>query len=131
MNRLFVFFAAALVASAASGTTAKSQLTITVKVAPAERCTSQTLEQPSASVVQVVCRSGNFVTIVPAPGNFVGPQSSAYRYYIRNDRVMGQFLPTGVQEFQDEEAGVGTVTGLRLVSGSSAADNLFELLISF
>ena len=131
MTRLLVFFAAALVGTAACGATARSQVTVTVSLAPAEQCTSETLEQPAASVVQVVCSSGNFVTIVPAPGSLVGPQSSAYRYYIRNARLTGHFLPTGVQEFQDEDPGVGTVTGFRLVSGTSASDNLFELLISF
>lgn len=139
MLRPLVLLATACAASlpAAAGT-ASSQFAIQVTVAPArERCSGETVNQPSAAVVQVICDSGNFVNIAPGPGTIVGPQSTFFRYYIENVSsfrggpagLAGTFLPTDLEAAELQQS-VGTVTGLRVVA-EAGADNRYELLISF
>lgn len=131
--------ACSLAALPAAAGTASSQFFVQVTLAPAaERCAGETLNQPSAAVVQVVCDAGSFVNIAPGPGTVVGPQSTFFRYYIENASsvrtgatampAIGS-LPQG-NAFMELQQSVGTVTGLRVVA-ESGADNHYELLISF
>jgi hypothetical protein len=117
-------FAGMLWAGSVSGT-----FSVRVQLTQQQKCTSETLSQATNALVQVVCRSGNFVSIDPAPGKpFLGTQGGAFRYYFGvgssgatplagADRALSPF-------------GYGTVTGLRVFNPYGAEDP-FEFVVSY
>jgi hypothetical protein len=88
-------------------------------------CTSQTLSESTGATVQVVCSTGQFVSIGPRPGApFAGVHGGAFTYY---------FSPT--PEFQLEDSrtlfqGSGTVTEYRVYSRDQF-DQFVDILVSF
>jgi hypothetical protein len=99
-----------------------------------EKCISESLSQQANALVQVVCRSGHFVSIDPSPGKpFLGTHGAAYRYYF--DSGSSGVTDTGLPLVASDGSavpniGYGTVTGLRVFNPSGAEDP-FEFLISF
>lgn len=88
-------------------------------------CVSQTLSQQTGAVVQVLCSTGQFVSIGPRPGApFAGVHGGAFSYY---------FSPT--PDFQLESSrsvmqGAGTVTEYRVYSRGQY-DRFIDILVSF
>lgn len=91
---------------------------------PSGICISQSLSQTTGAVVQVVCRTGQFVSIAPRPGQRVfGTHGGAYGYY---------FGPSygAIHRTAHGEGGGGTVTSFRVYSVDEA-DGVLDLLVSF
>jgi len=88
-------------------------------------CVSQSLSQSTGALVQVVCSTGQFVSIGPRPGApFAGVHGGAFTYY---------FSPT--PDFQLEGSrsvmqGAGTVTEYRVYSRDQY-DRFIDILVSF
>lgn len=136
LRPLILVCALAPVPGASAGTTS-SQFLVQVTITPTvERCSGETLSQPAAAVVQVVCDAGSFVNIAPGPGTIVGPQSTFFRYYIENASAIRSGSSPAIGSLSQDlpsmelQQSVGTLTGLRVVA-ESGADNRYELLISF
>ena len=95
-----------------------------------QKCTSETLSQQANALVQVVCRSGNFVSIDPAPGKpFLGTQGGAFRYYFGVGSSGATPLAV-VDRTLSPYVGYGTVTGLRVFNPYGAEDP-FEFVVSY
>lgn len=91
---------------------------------PSGICTSQSLSESTGAVVQVVCRSGQFVSIAPRDGRrFFGTHGGAYTYY---------FGPGygAIHRAAYAEGGTGTVTSFRVYSVEEVG-GLLDLLVSF
>lgn len=90
-------------------------------------CTSTSLSAKTQATVQVVCATGQFVSIESTPGKrFVGTHGGAYRYsFVPSTVWPGSLVLPG-----DPYIGSGTVTGLRVVNLNALEDHL-ELLVSF
>jgi hypothetical protein len=88
-------------------------------------CVSQSLSQSTGALVQVLCSTGQFVSIGPRPGApFAGVHGGAFTYY---------FSPT--PDFQLEGSrsvmqGSGTVTEYRVYSRDQY-DRFIDILVSF
>lgn len=88
-------------------------------------CVSQSLSQSTGALVQVLCSTGQFVSIGPRPGApFAGVHGGAFTYY---------FSPT--PDFQLEGSrslmqGSGTVTEYRVYS-RDRYDQFIDILVSF
>ena len=88
-------------------------------------CTSQSLSQATGALVQVICSTGQFVSIGPRPGApFAGVHGGAFTYYL---------APT--PDFQLDSSrsimqGAGTVTEFRVYS-PNGYDRFIDILVSF
>lgn len=131
MTRLPALLLAALAAHPAWAASASSEFAVRLTVSGGT-CTSETLNEPPAAVVQVVCGgAGPFVNIEPAQGGpFTGFVGQAFRYPVADPPALEGFVPVATASGTTAYAPVGTVTEFRLV-GDAVRDNRFELLISF
>jgi len=128
MTRLIALLLAALTTQAAWAATASSQFTVRLTLSNGGKCTGETLSQPAAAVVQVVCGStGPFVHIEPPPS--VAPAAFIGRTF-RYPQPTEGFVPMTTEQGISVGTPVATVTEFRVV-GDSVRDNQFELLISF
>ena len=100
-------------------------------------CYSQSLSQKTGASVQVVCDSGQFVSIEAVPGQpFLGVHGGAFRYSMSIDRDRSVYEAAAKDPF-GWRTGWGTVTMLRLYDvhadgpGDYWADRPLELLVSF
>lgn len=101
-------------------------------------CYSQSLSQKTGASVQVVCDSGQFVSIEAVPGQpFLGVHGGAFRYSMSIDRDRSLYEAAAKDPF-GWRTGWGTVTMLRLYDvqhaggpGDFWADRPLELLVSF
>jgi hypothetical protein len=88
-------------------------------------CVSQSLSQATGALVQVICSTGQFVSIGPRPGApFAGVRGGAFTYYLS---------PT--PDFQLDSSrsvmqGTGTVTEYRVYS-RDGIDRFIDILVSF
>jgi len=91
---------------------------------PGTVCVSQTLSDLTGALVQVLCSTGQFVTIGPRPGAPFIAHGGAYSYYLSvgtGSRLAGLGgLPVGA----------GTVTEYRLYSVDQA-NGTVDLLVGF
>lgn len=113
--------------------TATSQFFVKIEVRRSETCVSETLSQQTDALVQVVCGSGNFVSIEPRPGQpFVGTHGGAFRYFFSvGSGGASEPLPVGTAA-SDMYVGYGTVTGWRVVDATQAGkDKQYEFLITY
>lgn len=90
-------------------------------------CTSQTQSAATHAMVRVVCSTGQFVSIEPAPGQpFAGAHGGAYRFNFGP----GLPLAASLDGASRLHIGAGTVTALRVVTMNGQTDPL-EMLVSF
>lgn len=90
-------------------------------------CTSVAQSDATNAQVRVVCSTGQFVSIEPAPGRpFVGTHGGAYRYSFGPNAPIAVEL-TGIASLQ---IGAGTVTALRVLNLAESETPL-EMLVSF
>lgn len=88
-------------------------------------CTSQSLSDQTGALVQVVCSTGQFVSISPQPGApFAGTHGGAFNYYFSpasGYRLagLGRLYP-----------GAGTITGYRVYT-LEEYDGRVDILVSF
>ncbi|MBI2728214.1 MAG: hypothetical protein HYX42_18400 [Polaromonas sp.] len=90
-------------------------------------CVNQTLSEQTNSLVQVICTTGQFVSITPLPGKpFVGTHGGAFRYSVNANNVSSvtMFNANGANN------GAGTVTALRIYN-ANGSDGPLEMLVSF
>jgi hypothetical protein len=89
-------------------------------------CTSETLSERNGATVRVVCQSGQFVSIGPAPGaGFVGTHGGAYSYYFGS--TLSGINVAGFGEFAH---GAGSIASYRIF-GVTEVDGRLDLLVSF
>jgi hypothetical protein len=101
-------------------------------------CYSKSLSEKTGASVQVVCDSGQFVSIEAVPGQpFLGVHGGAFRYSMSIDRDRSVYDAAAKDPF-GWRTGWGTVTMLRLYDvqhaggpGDFWADRPLELLVSF
>ena len=101
-------------------------------------CYSRSLSEKTGASVQVVCDSGQFVSIEAVPGQpFLGVHGGAFRYSMSIDRDRSVYDAAAKDPF-GWRTGWGTVTMLRLYDvqhaggpGDFWADRPLELLVSF
>jgi hypothetical protein len=101
-------------------------------------CYSRSLSVQTGASVQVVCDSGQFVSIEAVPGQpFLGVHGGAFRYAMSIDRDRTLYEAAAKDPF-GWRTGWGTVTMLRLYDvqhaegpGDFWADRPLELLVSF
>ena len=100
-------------------------------------CYSRSLSEKTGASVQVVCDSGQFVSIEAVPGQpFLGVHGGAFRYSMSIDRDRSLYEAAAKDPF-GWRTGWGTVTMLRLYDvhadgpGDYWADRPLELLVSF
>jgi hypothetical protein len=101
-------------------------------------CYSRSLSEQTRASVQVVCDSGQFVSIEAVPGQpFLGVHGGAFRYAMSIDRDRSVYEAAAKDPF-GWRTGWGTVTMLRLYDvqhaggpGDFWADRPLELLVSF
>jgi hypothetical protein len=101
-------------------------------------CYSRSLSEKTGASVQVVCDSGQFVSIEAVPGQpFLGVHGGAFRYSMSIDRDRSLYEAAAKDPF-GWRTGWGTVTMLRLYDvqhaggpGDFWADRPLELLVSF
>ena len=101
-------------------------------------CYSRSLSEQTGATVQVVCDSGQFVSIEAVPGQpFLGVHGGAFRYSMSIDRDRSLYEAAAKDPF-GWRTGWGTVTMLRLYDvqhaggpGDFWADRPLELLVSF
>jgi hypothetical protein len=130
MQTRLLWLVIACIPWAAWSGTATSRFAVTLEFRQPDKCTSETLSQQTNAVVQVVCRSGNFVSIDPAPGKpFLGTQGGAFRYYF-GVGSSGAMPLIGLDRTLNPYLGYGTVTGLRVFNPYGAEDP-FEFVISY
>lgn len=131
MKRLATLLIAVLALPAAWSAGTGQQFSVRVTVSAA-KCTSETLRETRAAVVQVVCDSSPFVSIEPTrPGAFAGFVGGPFRFRLGSPEAeLAGFIPVATDYGSTAYPAEGTVTGFRMV-GESIADNHFELLISF
>ena len=96
-------------------------------IQPAASCVNESLSQQNNALVRVVCATGQFVSIEPAPGKpFLGTHGGAFRFNMGADT----FTALGSSGFGNPYLGAGTVTGLRIYN-ANGADGPLEMLVSF
>lgn len=113
---------------------AHSQFFVKVELRRGEKCINEALSERTGALVQVVCRSGNFVSIEPQPGrSFVGSFGGAYRYFFNlGSGSVVQVAPNGEGGAVAElYAGYGTVTGVHVFDVASEPDADLQLLITY
>lgn len=101
-------------------------------------CYSRSLSEQTGATVQVVCESGQFVSIEAVPGQpFLGMHGGAFRYSLSIVRDRSVHDAVAADGF-GWRTGRGTVTMLRLYDltnpdgpGDFWADRPLELLVSF
>lgn len=101
-------------------------------------CYSSSLSEKTGATVQVVCDSGQFVSIEAVPGQpFLGVHGGAFRYAMSIARDRSAYEAAAKDPF-GWRTGWGTVTMLRLYDvqhadgpGDFWADRPLELLVSF
>lgn len=88
-------------------------------------CTSQSLSDETGALVQVVCSTGQFVSISPQPGApFSGTHGGAFNYY---------FSPASgyrLAGLGGNYPGAGTITGYRVYT-LEEYDGRVDILVSF
>ncbi len=90
-------------------------------------CVSKTLSEQTNSLVQIVCKTGQFVSITPLPGKpFLGTHGGAFRYSFSGNRLAGGSM----FDANGASIGAGTVTALRIYN-ANGTDGLLEMLVSF
>ncbi|MCY1165935.1 MAG: hypothetical protein V4455_17720 [Pseudomonadota bacterium] len=90
-------------------------------------CISKSLSEQANALVQVVCSTGQFVSISPVPGKpFLGTHGGAFRYDFVGDRLSG----AGPLDAGNPYIGTGTVTALRIYN-ANGSDGPLEMLVSF
>lgn len=90
-------------------------------------CVSQTLSEQTNSLVQIVCKTGQFVSITPLPGKpFLGTHGGAFRYSFSGNRLAGGSM----FDANGASIGAGTVTALRIYN-ANGTDGPLEMLVSF
>lgn len=93
----------------------------------ADFCVSQSLSEATGAIVNVVCKSGQFVSIEPRPGApFLGVHGGAFRYYFANG------IPADLRYLGDSNpwVGPGTVTSIR-VKYLEDLDGIVEMQVGF
>lgn len=100
---------------------------VVVNLEKTDSCTSAALSEQTDALVKVVCATGQFVSISPAPGKpFLGTHGGAFRYNFRTNSA-SSLGNIGAESFYP---GMGTVTGLRIYN-ANGPDGQFEMLVSF
>lgn len=90
-------------------------------------CVSQSLSEASNATVQVVCGTGQFVSIEPAPGKpFFGTRGAAYRLWFGPGSPLPQAQAADLSPYLVS----GTITGMQVLNLKEQADPL-EILVSF
>jgi len=88
-------------------------------------CVSQSLSQATGALVQVICSTGQFVSIGPRPGApFAGVHGGAFTYYLNPSP---DFQLDGSRSVMQ---GTGTVTEYRVFS-RDGIDRFIDILVSF
>ena len=88
-------------------------------------CVSQSLSQATGALVQVVCSTGQFVSIGPRPGApFAGVHGGAFTYYLSSAPDFQLNSSRSVMQ------GTGTVTEFRVFS-RDGIDRFIDILVSF
>ena len=88
-------------------------------------CVSQSLSQATGALVQVICSTGQFVSIGPRPGApFAGVHGGAFTYYLN---PASNFQLEGSRSVMQ---GTGTVTEYRVYS-RDGIDRFIDVLVSF
>ena len=112
------------VAGAGAGTF-RVNITLNNPAGQSALCTSQSLSESTGAVVQVLCSTGQFVSISPRPGApFAGVHGGAFTYY---------FSPSGnfrLEESRNLYQGAGTVTEYH-VYGRDQYDQFIDVLVTF
>ncbi|MES2911659.1 MAG: hypothetical protein V4718_09740 [Pseudomonadota bacterium] len=95
--------------------------------AASDVCISKTLSEQTNSLVQIVCKTGQFVSITPLPGKpFLGTHGGAFRYSFSGNKLSGgSIYGAGAPNI-----GAGTVTALRIYN-ANGSDGPLEMLVSF
>lgn len=90
-------------------------------------CVSKTLSEQTNALVQVVCETGQFVSITPLPGKpFLGTHGGAFRYSFNGNKLSGGSLFSA----GGPNIGAGTVTALHIYN-ANGSDGPLEMLVSF
>lgn len=122
---------AACSALSAAGTTT-SHFFVKIEVRRSEKCVSETLSERTDALVQVVCRSGNFVSIEPRQGKpFLGTHGGAFRYFFSLGSGTVSEPPLDGDAVSDLYVGYGTVTGWRVVDATPGNGKQYEFLITY
>lgn len=88
-------------------------------------CVSQRLGQATGAMFQVICSTGQFVSIGPRPGApFAGVHGGAFTYYLN---PASNFQLEGSRSAMQ---GTGTVTEYRVYS-RDGIDRFIDILVSF
>lgn len=130
--RTLVALAGCAVVTAAQAASASAQFTVTVRWQPHPTgiCTSETLSAATGAVVQVVCASGQFVSIEPRPGQPFGfTHGGAYRFHFGPGVSVAEPAAPGPGSLAF--SGAGTVTAMRVQRAGGATDDPVEMLITF
>jgi hypothetical protein len=97
---------------------------------PTGICTSETLSAATGAVVQVVCASGQFVSIEPRPGQpFAFTHGGAFRFHFGPGVSVAE--PTAPGPASLAFSGAGTVTAMRVQRAGRAIEDPVEMLITF
>lgn len=111
----------------ALGDGASMRVTINLNAPQHQRCISQSMSQQANAEVRVVCQTGQFVEIEPAPGKpFTGTHGDAFRYHLPFSANLGGTLVASTGAY----LGAGTITALRIYN-VNGADGPLEMLVSF
>lgn len=121
----------------AGGASAGFEVRIELRQSPGNTlCVSESVAAASQALVNVVCSTGQYVSIEPLPGTpFVGTHGGAFRYSF-GPRSTWNMTPGAASGFSEVFTGVGTVTSMRIVrlGGAGLAENgpsSLEMLVSF
>jgi hypothetical protein len=134
MKKYLVGLAVAGLSTLCLAGTTISRFSVTVQLKRVETCLSASLSESTGALVQVVCHSGNFVSIEPQPGtSFVGTHGGAYRYFFNvASGAVAQLPPLeDVAAIAELYAGYGTVTGLHVSDTTAAAGDDPGVLIVY
>jgi hypothetical protein len=125
---IFALAALSVSLECAAGTgagTFRVNITLNNPAGQSALCTSQSLSESTGAVVQVMCSTGQFVSISPRPGApFAGVHGGAFTYY---------FSPAGNFRLEDSRGlfqGAGTVTEYH-VYGRDQFDQFIDILVTF
>ena len=96
-------------------------------IQPAASCVSESLSAQNNALVRVVCATGQFVSIEPAPGKpFLGTHGGAFRF----NMGAGTVTSLGSYNAGNPYLGTGTITALRIYN-ANGIDGPLEMLVSF
>lgn len=97
-------------------------------------CISQSLSQKTNALVRVVCGRDQFVSITAKPSTaFLGAHGGAFRYVI-DSKVKNSGVNSCSQEHWEycyPEAGIGTVTAMRVYNSNGSSNGSIEILLTF